>query len=120
MPKEIGVNHYEVLQVSPSAEPEMIHRVYRMLAQRYHPDNSETGDEGRFRTITDAYAVLSDPEKRARYDVAHLQRREGNMGLMSAAARAVLCQLPVKSPWLYPIEAIRCMASARSWNRHAL
>jgi DnaJ-class molecular chaperone len=36
------VDFYEVLQVSASAEPETIHRVYRLLAQRWHPDNRET------------------------------------------------------------------------------
>ncbi len=62
-------DYYELLQISPNADPDMIHRVYRLLAQRYHPDNTESGDEGAFRAITDAYRVLSDPEKRAGYDV---------------------------------------------------
>jgi len=71
------VDHYDVLQVSVTAEPETIHRVYRMLAQRYHPDNSETGDAGRFRQVAEAYRVLSDPEERAKYDATHEgQRRE--------------------------------------------
>jgi hypothetical protein len=60
---------YEILQISPNADPDMIHRVYRLLAQRYHPDNTETGDEKTFRAITEAYKVLSEPEKRAAYDV---------------------------------------------------
>jgi DnaJ domain len=62
-------DYYEVLQISPNADPDMIHRVYRLLAQRYHPDNADTGDEKEFRAITDAYKVLSEPEKRAAYDV---------------------------------------------------
>lgn len=62
-------DYYEILQISPNADPDMIHRVYRMMAQRYHPDNADTGDEKTFRAITDAYKVLSDPEKRAGYDV---------------------------------------------------
>lgn len=62
-------DYYEVLQISPNADPDMIHRVYRLLAQRYHPDNKETGDERTFRAINDAYKVLSEPEKRAAYDV---------------------------------------------------
>lgn len=62
-------DYYEVLQISPNADPDMIHRVYRLLAQRYHPDNTDTGDEKAFRAITDAYKVLSEPEKRAAYDV---------------------------------------------------
>jgi len=63
-------DYYEVLQISPNADPDMIHRVYRLLAQRYHPDNKESGDEKAFRAITDAYKVLSEPEKRAKYDVS--------------------------------------------------
>nr|MDQ5837170.1 DnaJ domain-containing protein [Acidobacteriota bacterium] len=47
-------DYYEVLQVSTSSEPETINRVYRMLAQRYHPDNQQTGDERRFREILEA------------------------------------------------------------------
>jgi hypothetical protein len=62
-------DYYELLQISPNADPDMIHRVYRLLAQRYHPDNGSTGDEKTFRSITDAYKVLSEPEKRAAYDV---------------------------------------------------
>lgn len=62
-------DYYEVLQISPNADPDMIHRVYRLLAQRYHPDNADTGDEKAFRAITNAYKVLSEPEKRAAYDV---------------------------------------------------
>jgi hypothetical protein len=62
-------DYYEVLQISPKADPDMIHRVYRLLAQRYHPDNAITGDEKSFRAITDAYKVLSEPEKRAAYDI---------------------------------------------------
>lgn len=62
-------DYYEVLQISPNADPDMIHRVYRLLAQRYHPDNADTGDEAAFRKIMDAYKTLSDPEKRAAYDV---------------------------------------------------
>jgi DnaJ domain len=62
-------DYYELLQISPNADPDMIHRVYRLLAQRYHPDNTTSGDEKAFRAITDAYKVLSEPETRAAYDV---------------------------------------------------
>lgn len=65
-------DYYEILQLNPKADPEMIHRVYRLLAQRFHPDNGETGDAETFRGILEAYKVLSDPEKRAAYDV-HLE-----------------------------------------------
>jgi curved DNA-binding protein CbpA len=67
------VDHYETLQISANAEPETIHRVYRLLAQRFHPDNKETGNATRFRELTEAYEILSDPERRAQYDVTHQQ-----------------------------------------------
>ena len=41
-------DYYDVLQLSPKADPDTIHRVYRLLAQRYHPDNHETGDQDSF------------------------------------------------------------------------
>ena len=63
-------DYYEFLQISPSAEPDTIHRVYRFLAARFHPDNRETGNEERFRKLTKAYEVLSDPDRRAAYDAA--------------------------------------------------
>jgi hypothetical protein len=62
-------DYYEVLQVHEKASADTIHRVYRILAQRYHPDNPETGDESVFRQVLEAYNVLSDPEQRAAYDV---------------------------------------------------
>ena len=43
-----------MLQVNPTAEPDTIHRIYRLLAQRFHPDNRETGDEARFRAVHEA------------------------------------------------------------------
>ena len=88
---EPTADFYEVLQVSANAEPETINRVYRLLAQRFHPDNRETGDENRFREIHEAHAVLSDPEKRAKYDVLYHQQRqdEGADGGSSRPARAL-------------------------------
>lgn len=68
---ESFVDLYEVLQLSPNADPDTIHRVYRLLAQRYHPDNAETGDEEIFKVVVKAYQVLSDPEQRAAYDLEH-------------------------------------------------
>jgi curved DNA-binding protein len=61
-------DYYEFLQISPSAEAETIHRVYRFLAARLHPDNQETGDTERFFLLKKAYEVLSNPERRAAYD----------------------------------------------------
>ena len=75
MPEPKSLDHYETLQISPSAEPDTIHRVYRLLAQRFHPDNGETGNATRFRLVCEAYEVLSDPERRAQYDAVHEQQQ---------------------------------------------
>jgi curved DNA-binding protein len=70
LPLVDAIDYYEVLQVSPNAEPETIRRVYRIMAARFHPDNPQTGDAERFLLLNDAYEILSDPEKRTVYDAA--------------------------------------------------
>ena len=70
------LNHYDVLQVSSRADSDTIQRVFRHLAKRFHPDNVESGDAGRFRQIIESFQVLSDPEQRARYDVQYSERQE--------------------------------------------
>jgi curved DNA-binding protein len=69
--EEISDDLYELLQVNPKADLDTIHRIYRLQAQRFHPDNGETGDEERFKQILRAYRVLSDPEQRAAYDARY-------------------------------------------------
>src|SRR4029453_15512974 len=66
---------YEVLQLSPNADQDTIERVYRVLVKRYHPDNQETGNSDKFRKVMEAYRVLSDPEKRAAYDIDYDENR---------------------------------------------
>jgi curved DNA-binding protein len=62
---------YEILQISPNAQFETVQRVYRLLALHYHPDNVDTGDVEMFNQVLEAYKILSDPERRAAYDVEH-------------------------------------------------
>jgi len=69
-------DHYETLQVSPRADQETIERVFRHLAKRFHPDNSETGDGERFTHLVEAYRVLSDPEQRAAYDAGYSEMQQ--------------------------------------------
>jgi curved DNA-binding protein len=60
---------YDVLGVSRGASQDEIQRAYRKLARTYHPDlNSDPAAEERFKEISEAYAVLSDPKARQRYD----------------------------------------------------
>ena len=62
-------DYYRILGVDRSADDKAIKSAYRKLARKYHPDVAKGKDAGeRFREITEAYEVLSDPEKRRRYD----------------------------------------------------
>ena len=63
------MDYYGVLGVSRDADQDTIRRAYRKLARQYHPDlNSDEDAEERFKELGEAYEVLSDPEKRERYD----------------------------------------------------
>jgi len=63
-------DYYEILGLKKNATPEELKKTYRKLALKYHPDrNSSDGNaEKKFKEINEAYQVLSNPEKRARYD----------------------------------------------------
>jgi curved DNA-binding protein CbpA len=65
------IDYYELLQISPQANTETIHRVYRYLASRLHPDNPDSGDSEMFRALKTAYDVLSNPARRAEYDTTY-------------------------------------------------
>jgi len=79
------IDYYEDLQVSNNADTETIERVYRLLAKRYHPDNNGTGNTEKFTRITEAYNVLSDPEKRAAFDVKYEKERTRQFKNLSEA-----------------------------------
>jgi len=77
------VDYYEDLQVSPNADLETIERVYRLLAKKYHPDNSVTGNSDKFSIITSAYKVLSDAETRAAFDAKYEDARNQKLKTLS-------------------------------------
>lgn len=62
-------DYYEVLGVARDADAKAIKEAFRKLAMKYHPDRNKSADaEARFKEIAEAYAILSDPRKRADYD----------------------------------------------------
>jgi len=66
-----GKDYYKILGVSKSAESDEIKKAYRKLALKYHPDHNKENAkaEEKFKEISEAYAVLSDSEKRKQYDM---------------------------------------------------
>src|SRR3990170_7982927 len=63
-------DYYQILGVSRNADEKEIKRAFRKLAQQYHPDKNpgDKAAEAKFKEINEAYTVLSDPEKRGKYD----------------------------------------------------
>jgi len=81
-------DYYEDLQISPNADKEMIERVFRILAKRYHADNTETGDAEKFNVLYKAYQVLSDPEKRAAFDAKYEELRASKWKIVEEASQS--------------------------------
>ena len=74
-------DYYEVLEISKSASPEEIKKAYRKMAIKFHPDKNpgDSAAEEKFKEAAEAYEVLSDGNKKARYD------QYGHAGMGGAA-----------------------------------
>jgi curved DNA-binding protein len=93
------MNHYETLGVARTATPEEIKAAYRKLARKWHPDIcKEQGAEEKFKDINFAYDVLSDPGKRASYDLSiRAKEQTSSVGVQPAAWKYP------NSVWLDPV-----------------
>ena len=79
-------DYYIVLGLEPSADSDTIQAAYTQLARKYHPSNSETGDQKKFDDLNAAYEVLSDPALRLEFDkLKGVDRDSGNPVFAGAA-----------------------------------
>ena len=73
------IDYYKALGVDRKASGDEISKAYKRLARQYHPDlNKEAGAEARFKEVNEAYEVLKDDDKRARYDALGANWKHGN------------------------------------------
>ena len=76
-----GKNYYQILQVDPSAEPEVINAAYKRLSIKYHPDTNRSDNANqRMQEINEAYQVLKDPTRRAHYDLYYIRNTHQKAG----------------------------------------
>lgn len=72
-------DYYEILGITKTASKDEVKKAFRKLASKYHPDK-KTGDEAKFKEISEAYATLSDDSKRAQYDTYGKSYANGGAG----------------------------------------
>jgi curved DNA-binding protein len=81
-------DYYKVLEVERGATPQAVSTAYRKLARKFHPDVNKTpGAEDKFKDINEAYQVLGDAERRARYDQMYEAYQHGGMDWQQAFGR---------------------------------
>lgn len=91
------IDYYEILQVHPKADHEVIDKAYKALIFKHHPDRG--GDAERARLLNLAYEVLSEPARRASYDMEY-EERAGSHGGASAPGRTIeIVDIFIRSGW---------------------
>ena len=92
------MDYYELLQIDASATFEQIHKAYRSLAMRYHPDhNPSPGASSMMSSINEAYAVLSEPSRRRLYDQ---QRSKTQPSDFASSILGAACDRLLKHGWI--------------------
>src|SRR5215472_10025828 len=133
-----GRSLYEILQVDPRAEPEVLEAAFRRLARKYHPDVSRTSDSvERMKELNAAYEVLRDPAKRADYDRALLDPEDAwedhtaepepvvqplltcrQHAAAVAVATCVTCGAGLCEHCFARFQPASCLTCARAWAQH--
>jgi curved DNA-binding protein CbpA len=67
-------DYFSILQIHPLAEPEVVAKAYKALAEKYHPDRNPDITSQRMKDINEAFEIISNIEKRRRYYIAYCQR----------------------------------------------
>ena len=91
MSKEGFIDYYELLEINPSANVELIETAVRAQLRRYSPQNTKTGDEAKFELVKKAYLALSNAKSRSSYDAEYKRRNSSdpNKTQRSISAEAV-------------------------------
>lgn len=110
-----ALTYYEMLRVSPRADAAGVRAAYRKLAQQYHPDKmpGDAKAEQVMAALNEAYAVLSNPQQRARYD-EHLEAIEASRLRARASFIARLEDNGASWPWVLLCATIAFAAAAVS------
>ena len=111
-------DYYKTLGVEKKASQDDIKKAYRKLARQYHPDtNKDAGAEERFKEVSEAYDVLSDPEKRKKYDRGGLFPGAGGAGPFGGARAGPGAPTSAASPTSSPASSTPAAGAARARGR---
>jgi curved DNA-binding protein len=79
------IDYYDLMQISPNADEETIQQVFRFLAKKWHPDHQQA-DAERFNLLIEAHKALTNPERRAAYDLKYQRFWENKWNLVADAS----------------------------------
>jgi curved DNA-binding protein CbpA len=109
-----SIDHYSILGVSPSADPDVIKAAYRTLAKKMHPDGGgHVGTSTEFAKVAEAYSVLSDSEQKAKYDALRAAavklRKESRSSVRRASNRKAHIRAALQDRQVRTIKVILAM-----------
>ena len=91
-------DYYELLEIQPEASPDEVHKAYRSLAMRYHPDrNAAPGAASTMAAINEAYSILGEPARRRRYDQ---ERKKAESFEIARPILRAACETLFKQGWI--------------------